>query len=279
MLQEDGSFSENTITDRRRILFRLHEDLPYGVLAACADQLRAWLAGPDDRRWSRNTRATYADHIWAFFAWAARNGYLPAGNPTAGLRRPKRPRPVARRVAAQVIDVALAAPEPLLTAVLLGRYQGMRRCESAACRREDITEEETYIRHAKGGDPQVVPTHPVVWQHVKDRPPGPLVVDRHGRQMTPDQLGQVALRYFRRNGLDGTGLHDLRRWCGREIYKLTRDIRVTQEILRHVSVATTQVYIAVSAEEKARAVRALPPSAVEPGSSRLDGTQESVTAT
>lgn len=248
--------SINTITDRRRVLRRLQEDLPYGILAACREQLQAWLGY---EKWSRRTRAVYAYHMFAFVDWLEDRGFFPNGKPTKGMRHPKRPRAVAKLVPAQVVEVALDAPEPLYTAVLLARYQGLRRCEAAACLREDVTERVTYVRDAKGGDPQTVPTHPAVWEHVKDRPPGPLVT-RHGQPITADQLGHIALRYFRSRGLYGMGLHDLRRWFGREVYQRTgHNLRVTQQVLRHANISPAlQVYLGVTEDETFEAVTAIP---------------------
>lgn len=250
VLKAEG-YSPSTIRDRGRCLRRLHQDLPHGILYACREQLQAWLAY---ERWSRWTRATYSGHVLAFYPWLLARGYL-EDDPTSGMKRPRSPVGVPRPATDQQIAIAMQAPEPLLTAVLLARYQGMRRAEIAACHREHIAEEMTLIPVAKGGDAQTVPTHPVVWEHVRRRPDGPLVTDRHGLELGPAKLSAVAMRWFRRHGMPGFGLHQLRHRFGTDIQRQYRDIRVTQECLRHRSIASTQLYTAVTDNQRCAAVR------------------------
>ena len=58
-------------------------------------------------------------------------------------------------------------------------------------------------------------------------------------------------RWFKRclehAGLPGTfGLHDLRRAAGQPLYDLTGDLLLAKDLLRHESVATTQIYLTPS---------------------------------
>lgn len=255
--------SPATIRDRGRCLRRLHEDLPHGILYACTEQLQAWLAYD---QWDRWTRYTYTSHLLAFFRWLLAQG-IRDDDPTRALRRPPAPKCLPRPATAAQIAVALTAPEPLRTAVLLAMYEGMRRSEIARCRREHITEELTIIPIAKGGNAQSVPTHPIVWEHVRGLEPGPLIVHR-GYEMTPERLSGYALRWFRSRGLRGFGLHQLRHWYGTTIQRELGDIRVTQECLRHASISSTQIYTQVTPGQRAKAVAALP-RVTEPGSGRL----------
>lgn len=246
-------YSPNTIRDRRRCLKRLHADLPYGLAGACQEQLHAWL-GYDG--WTPATRYTYTGHVVEFCRWLVAAGYL-AEDPSRGIRRPRVPvRPI--RVATDhQLAVALTAPEPLRTAVILAAYGGLRRAEAAACRREHITEETITIMAAKGGDTQTVPTHAAVWEHVRDLLDGPVCPDRDGREISPERLGAMALRWFRRQGWPGFGLHHFRRRYGTMIQRATGDIRITQECLRHRSLATTMIYTQVSDTQRRRAIESL----------------------
>lgn len=263
MLRAEGK-SPATIRDRGRCLRRLHEDLPCGWVFACREQLVAWLGYEE---WSPATRRAYTGHVLGGYAWLYEHGHISL-NPALGIRRPRVPRKEIRIVSDDQLAIALTAPEPLLTAVMLANYQGLRRAEAAACRREDITEEVTTIRRAKGGETQTVPTHPAVWEHVKDRPRGPLVTGMDGEELTAEQLGALARRWFLRAGLtevtrDGrvlvVGLHHFRRRYGTLIQRLHRNIRITQECLRHKSVTTTaDAYAKVTDDECRDAVRSLP---------------------
>lgn len=260
MLMRAGELSRNTIEDRIRVLRRLHEDLPCGWVLACREQLIAWLDGPQepDRRWSPATKRVYTAHVVAGYAWLEEQGYLPDGNPAVRLPRPRLPRKPIRIADDDQLAIALTAPEPLLTAVLLANYQGLRRCECAGTWREHITEHTTLIVAAKGGEVQTVPTHPAVWQHVRDKPPGPLITDLDGSQMSPERLGAVAGRWFVRNGLRNFGLHHFRRRFGTIIQRAHRNLRVTQECLRHKRITTTERYTEVTDQERGDAVRSIP---------------------
>lgn len=255
--------SANTIRDRGRCLRRLHEDLPHGILYACTEQIQAWLAHDQWGRWSRYT---YTGHVLAFYRWLTEQGYI-SEDPTRTIRRPSAPKCLPRPATDTQIAVALTAPEPLRTAVLLAMYQGMRRSEIAGARREHISEDLTIIPAAKGGNTQSVPTHPVVWEHVRDLPPGPLIV-RDGTPLTAAHLSGYVLRWFRTHGLPRFGLHMLRHWYGTTIQRELGDIRVTQECLRHASISSTQVYTQVTAGQRAKAVAALP-RVTEPATNRL----------
>jgi integrase/recombinase XerD len=259
--------STNTRKDRGRCLRRLHDDLPFGIAAASTEQIQAWLAYD---QWSRWTRYTYAGHIFGFFDWLVANGYLTADeDPTAGMARPKAPRCVPRPATEEQLATALTAPEPLLTAVILAAYAGMRRFEAAAADREHITEDLIFIPVAKGGAPQTVATHPVVWEHVKDRRRGPLLVDEDGHRLTPERLSGMALRWFRSQGLPGFGLHRFRHWYGTMIQREHHDLLITQQALRHSTVTSTQGYALVSNRVRDDAIRSLPRVTPEPASNRL----------
>ena len=268
VLEYEGA-RPSTIRGRRRCILRLHDDLPHGVLYATTEQLQAWLAY---ERWDRWTRYTYYSHLAGFYAWLQSIGVRP-DNPMDGIRRPKAPDCIPRPATEEQVRAALAAPEPIRTAAMLAYYQGMRRSEITACCREHIGPEITLIPLAKGGQTQTVPTHPAVWEHVRDLPDGPVVTER-GRPVSPDRLNTIVRRWAQRAGIaqpgDRWGLHRLRHSFGTEIQRTTRDIRITQECLRHRSIRSTQIYTAVTDEQRRAAIAMLPrieprPGGVRPG--------------
>jgi len=134
----------------------------------------------------------------------------------------------------------------------------MRREEISAAEREDFTAEVTRIPVAKGGDPQVVPTHPYVWDHIRARAPGRLLIGHRGKPISGHWLGLYARRAFDAVGLPRVHLHRLRDRYGTVIQELYGDLRVTQECLRHASVATTEGYTKVTDARRRQAVARLP---------------------
>lgn len=249
--------SPRTIGARRDILGRVNNALPCGLEQATADELKGWIYRDG---WSPATRETYYGAIRSFFVWAT-NPYDPRidYDPMGLLPRPSTPRGLPRPVTdRQLARILTESAEPYKTWALLAAYEGLRCCEIAQLDRADIDERTVLVRRGKGGKPGVVPTHPAVWQAVKDLPPGPLAYTDHG----PANGQWVSIRcalYFRRNlKMPGVALHRLRHWYGTNTYKATRDIRVTQELLRHSSPTTTAIYTLVSDEERRLAVEALP---------------------
>jgi integrase len=170
---------------------------------------------------------------------------------------PKAPKCTPRPATDEQLATALTAPEPLLTAVLLAAYGGLRRSEIVAVDRDHITEDTIYIPSGKGGDPQTVATHPIIWAHVQGRR-GPLITDVEGTRLEASQLSSLALRWFRRHGLPAFGLHRFRHWYGTMLQREHGDLLITQQALRHASVVSTQGYALVASQARDAAVRALP---------------------
>jgi site-specific recombinase XerD len=99
----------------------------------------------------------------------------------------------------------------------------------------------------KGNKPAVIPTEPAVWRAVRDLPPGPLVT-RNGQPISRRYASRQTSAYLhRRMGID-TSPRYLRHWHGTWLRR-HYDLRVVQERMRHASVATTQIYTAVTEAE------------------------------
>lgn len=250
--------STRTIDARRDILTRAHTDLPHGLPAATADELAAWLYRDS---WSAGTRETYHGAIRSWYVWACQPDDPRLDfDPSALLPRPARPRRLPRPVTDdQLRRILTEAADPYRLWSLLAAYAGLRCIEIAGLDRTDITRRAITIRRGKGGRPGVVPTHPAIWTAVAPLPPGPLAVTDRGDRASAQWVSiRTALHFRRQLGMPGVALHRLRHWCGTEVYRRTRDIRVTQELLRHASPATTAGYTLVDDEERVAAIHALP---------------------
>ncbi len=256
--------SPHTIEDRAKVLRALHEWLPAGIAYAATEQLNAWLG--HEPSWTRSTLSTYRMHIRGFFAELCKRGELD-GDPSLEMNRFPQPRLVPNPVTDAELDQLLATvPEPLLTAVILAAYAGLRVSEVAACRRQDITVDLVHVPHGKGDEYGTVPTHEFVWAHVGSRPRGLLVLGGEGHATNGDNLSRRVSRWCGRNGLPGVRMHRLRHWYGTTIQALQGDLRVTQECMRHASVSSTAPYTLVTGARRAAAVAALPVHRTAPAS-------------
>lgn len=249
--------SPKTVEARRSVLRRLHNHLPFGLAYAATEQLESWLGALRESGRARWTLRTYDNHVRDFYRWACNAGFL-NGDPTGELVRPAQPRCIARPVTEDEMAAALQLPEPLKTAVALAGFEGMRAGEIAACDRAHITAERTLIPVGKGGHAGVVPTHPYIWELVRDRPPGRLIRNKWGRAVSAHWVSVRISWWMRQIGLEGVTAHRFRHRYGTLIQQSVGDIRVTQECLRHSSVASTQIYTAVTSEARTRAVAGLP---------------------
>lgn len=277
-------YSPNTIRDARRCLTRLDRDLPYGLPVALPEELAEWLARDN---WSRQTRKTYRDHIARFFAWATD----PADpwvdrNPAIGLRAPRVPTGLPRPAADHDVQLCVTtAAQPWRMHCILAAYAGLRPCEIAQLRREDVDEQWLHVHRGKGGRDRRIPTHPAVWAAVRDLPPGPVTRQVNGRPATAQWVSQMTARYMHRTLRLDITLYNLRHWYGTVTQAVQGDARVTQELMGHASLTTTARYTAVSDLRLRAAIAALPdltiptcqpPAAVQPARPAALGRQRLV---
>ena len=110
----------------------------------------------------------------------------------------------------------------------------------------------------KGGRPRMHDTDPAVWAAVKDMPPGPVARRAdNGKRASAHYVSAEASYQFHKLGIQ-TSLHPLRHWLGTTVQREFRDIRVTQALLGHVRITSTQIYTAAT-DQQQRAARATLP--------------------
>jgi site-specific recombinase XerD len=79
-----------------------------------------------------------------------------------------------------------------------------------------------------------------------------------GGHVTGKSVSAIIGNAMRRAGISGTP-HSLRHWTGTTLLDDGADLRTVQELLRHKSVATTQIYTKVSDDRRTAAVNRLNP--------------------
>jgi integrase/recombinase XerC len=251
-----GGYAARTIRDRGELLARMDDQLPEGLYQATTDELEQWLADPT---WSQWTRVTYHSHVRGFFRWAcAGDDPHLDWDPSAALARPRNPARVPHPITEEELNAALSRSDRRWRLVItLAGFAGLRAGEISRLRREDVTAEAIRVVKGKGGRDAVLPTHPAIWALVARLPAGLLVRTRTGKEFTDDQLSVMARHHFDSIDMPEVHLHRLRHRFATQLIRSGADIRTVQELMRHSSLATTAGYIAVTDEQRVRAVAGL----------------------
>jgi integrase/recombinase XerD len=217
-----------------------------------------WLAR-DVSPW---TRLTYWKVIERWSEWLREFGHDPNSDLTRGLKKPRRPSPVARPVSDEVIErlLALKLVPRAHAYVRLALFEALRVHEIAKLRTQDFDFESGWLMVVgKGGHPAQVPIHPEIAKLGPSMPawgwwfPESLSDTGH---VDPKQVSMTITNALRAVGCNATA-HQLRDTCATRIQRQQGDIRVTQSMLRHRDISSTMKYTAVANTDLQKAVRTL----------------------
>lgn len=247
-LQAQGRKVETTITQRAYRLRHADAHLPEGIDRASEDEIVDYVGQPG---WSPESRLSAHKHLAGYYRYSVRRGYLTL-DPTADLDTPTVAAGLPQPCSDAQLAVALTAPQPWYTVVLLASRAGLRISEIADARREHLDDRRRLHVVGKGGKERIIPLDEVLWAELGPLPPGPLVRGRLGQPLTGHTLTHDQRRLWRKLGL-GPDMHwhRLRHWFATRLLESGADIRVVQELMGHASLATTQRYTAVTDERKA----------------------------
>lgn len=241
--------SSNTIEARVRFLLRLNiwlQGQEKSLLTATVDDLATWQRTLTGLK--IESIASYVGHARGFYAWMAKFRHAP--NAAELLERPRVPRRMPRPIDDQSLAEALRLAEGRTQAMLaLMAFCGARCCEVAVAERPHLRDRDmtpTITLYGKGGKQRVVRVPndlgatvdrigvPVRGRMVRTVSDGPLTANR---------VSQIVNSYLHSIGVVDTA-HTIRHWYGTNIYRITRDLRLVQEMMGHESPATTAIYTA-----------------------------------
>jgi site-specific recombinase XerD len=218
--------------------------------------VQAWLALPH-ADW---TRTTYYGHARAWFRFLVDSGRRD-DDPTARMRRPKKPHGVPQPLDDVVVKELLASTRGrVYSYVLLGLYAGLRVHEIAQIRGVDVTRTRLRVVNGKGGKDATLPTHPAIWEDAQRYPVSAawwFPSYSEAGHVAPGSVSTAVRRALRDIGVEGHA-HQLRHTFGTNVLNSSGgNLRVAQELLRHESPTTTAVYTMVEDSAKVAAVLAL----------------------
>lgn len=195
-----------------------------------------------------STRATYLSWLRTYSRWALNEG-LTGSDPTAKVEGPRIPAGQPRPLAEKHLALALAHADPQMRLFLfLGAKAGLRCKEIAGIHTDDLDLSSDppmlYVSNAKGHSHGYVPLHPDIVSALRawGVTDGYLFPGHQGgRHISPGTVGDKIAKHLRSLGIDATA-HQLRHRFGSALYQSSRDIRLTQQALRHASLSSTQIY-------------------------------------
>lgn len=211
------------------------------------------------------SRASDLSHVRGFYRWALQEELLEV-DPTVRLARPKVPPRLPNPMPQTDVDLALtAAPDRIRPWLFLAAFAGLRCSEIAPLRAEHLRfsgpVKVILVPVEKGGGMGAVSAPPILLEVLADLPRRGYLFPRHDGQpghTSGSLVSQLGNRYLHRLGIAHT-MHSLRHWYGTETYQASgRDLRQTQQALRHRSVLSTQRYTWVDPGELGAIVAKLP---------------------
>jgi integrase/recombinase XerD len=248
--------SLRTITERTRIIAALAAACETRPDLITVDQIANWLAAHD--WWRPSTRATYHASLRAWFSWLVQQGHR-IDDPMAMLAKPRRPRGVPHPVTDDQLRRLLGIRMHRRTRVmiLLACLAGLRVHEIAKIRGDDLDLDAHTIRVlGKGGVLAEIPLHGELVAIAATMPRTGWWFPSHtraGRPVTGHSVTDIVGEAMRRAGIRSSA-HSLRHWFGTSLVDGGADLRVAQTLLRHASLATTQIYTAVRDQRRVDAI-------------------------
>jgi integrase len=259
-------FTAETITGRRRFLYRTARALGVPLDEATETQLAAYRAGLTitDRAIER-----YVSHLRAYYNWAIEEGHR-TDSPARRIPVPRTGRLLPRPISEQhLADAIITAARDVRLALVLSAWCGLRAKEIALLRRENILDtarEPVLIVAAdatKGHTERAVPLCPFVLRELElfGLPGfGFIIARRDGKPgpVRPARVSQLAGDHLRSLGIPAC-LHMGRHRFGGEFYEGSgTDLLATADVMGHASVNTTRGYAALHPARSAEVVAALP---------------------
>lgn len=241
----------------RRLAWWLRESQKTDLANATHEHLATWQHSISSL--SPESRRAYTCHIRAFYEWRSHGG---AENVAEFLIIPSIPKTQPKPMDETSVKLSLLAiREPEKTWIALANFAGLRAAEIARVEREDIRRDvnpKLLHIHGKGAKERIVvladELDEMLAQHIDG--PGPLWRGPGGRLLRGKDISGRCSAALHALGIPFT-LHNGRHRAGTVLFRLTKNIRLVQEVLGHDSLSTTARYTAVASTEMEAGMRKL----------------------
>ncbi|WP_325096872.1 tyrosine-type recombinase/integrase [Mycolicibacterium vinylchloridicum] len=249
-----------TVSERIRVLRQFHEETGVQPIEAQPLEIVRWIADHHDD-WSDATASAYVAYLRVWFKWLQLVDRR-VDNPMVKVMSPKVPERVARPIADTDVPKLLNARmwSSTRAMILLALLAGLRVSEIARIKGQDVDLEARLLWvKGKGRRLRSIPLHPLLIELACTMPATGWWFPMRGHpseHMLGKSVSDVIGRTMRRAEVAGTP-HSLRHWFGTSLLDDGNDLRTVQELLRHKSIQTTQIYTRVSTDRQRGAITAL----------------------
>ena len=279
---ESRGRSKNTVTNYRVDLEQFREYLlrqGISVVSGIDSQsVRVYLSNIIGFGIAKSSAARKLSAVRGFIRWLSSREVLDYGV-AAGLKGPKLPSSLPRALSFEETEKLLTeGPENgkhyqrdrLILELLYG--SGLRVSELIDLNWENIETDQRMIRvFGKGSKERLVPFGPGVkklledWKLLsKEGTKGPLFLSEKGAErLTVRTVHRLVQRAALRVGIYGVSPHTLRHCFATHLLERGAPLRVVQELLGHESIAATQRYLSITAEQMKRSYMEYHPRAHE----------------
>lgn len=255
--------SMTVISERTRILTQFATEMDVQPTSAKAIDIVRWLA-EHQFDWSDGTACTYVGYLRAWFKWLQITDRR-LDDPMLKVGTPKTPDREPRPVSDAGVMRLLTTPMHHRTRVmiLLMLLAGLRCSEVARVRGEhvDVTVPSVWV-DGKNRKSRTVPLHLLLIDAAATMPTHgiwfPANSTRPGEHVLSKSVSHIVSLTMRRAEVAGTP-HKLRHWYGTTLLDDGADIRTVQELLRHSSLSTTQIYTKIPDRKRHEAINRLDP--------------------
>lgn len=179
-------------------------------------------------------------------------------DPTIGVRLPRVQRTTPRPLTRHQVDTLLEHPRFRMRAwTMLGCFAGLRASEVTQVAANHLVPTDAgfalVVPHGKGAKEAMVPAH----QRIVDLLQGVQPFEGPLWDMRPQSLSGAWSTYAHDAGFPGLRFHQCRHYFGTSVLRSTGNLLVTRDLLRHNSVATTEIYAKMMDDSGFQAVAGL----------------------
>lgn len=245
-----------------------HLDRPIDPASVSPDAIRAFLGWLDRKGEKRTSLARKLACLKSFFRYLLRFRRV-RRNPAEDLRTPKLPRQLPRVLTKDDAEALMSFPDGRSSgslrdhALLEALYStGARVSELVSLNIDDLRVREGLVRlQGKGRKQRIVPIGDVAIEAIRAyrrslKPPpagphraGPMFLNHRGGRLTARSVARIVARYSTRLAGGSVSPHTLRHSFATHLLDEGADLRAIQEMLGHASLATTQKYTHVAADQ------------------------------